>query len=160
MSDLRDAQRLDQALGTAYRFIAKRDRTISEVQARLAKDGVDEATIEAAIAELTALNYLDDTRYARRFAEDRRNLDAWGDERIERRLRELGIERETVVDALSSRREGRSELDTALQLLRRRFPRPPQTPRERNRALGMLARKGYDSELAHDAIRAHCAPVP
>jgi regulatory protein len=45
------------------------------------------------------------------------------------------------------------ELDAAVALLRRRFPDPPATPRDCERALGMLARKGYELELAHDAIR-------
>jgi regulatory protein len=40
-------------------------------------------------------------------------------------------------------------------LLARRFPAPPQTPRERDRALGVLVRKGYGLELAHDAVRRH-----
>ena len=31
---------------------------------------------------------------------------------------------------------------------------PPQSDRERERALGMLVRKGYDLELAYDAVRA------
>ena len=48
-----------------------------------------------------------------------------------------------------------SELDRALALLRRRFPSPPRDRRERDRALGVLIRKGYDSELALDALAAH-----
>ena len=32
-------------------------------------------------------------------------------------------------------------------------PSRPSTPRERDRALGMLVRKGYDLELAYDALR-------
>jgi regulatory protein len=48
-----------------------------------------------------------------------------------------------------------AELEAALALLRRRFPAPPATPRECERALGMLLRKGYELELAHDAIRRH-----
>ena len=40
-------------------------------------------------------------------------------------------------------------------LLARRFPEPPATPRERDRALGVLVRKGYALELAHDALRRH-----
>ena len=38
---------------------------------------------------------------------------------------------------------------------RRRFPSRRQTPRERDRALGVLVRKGYELELAHDALRRH-----
>ena len=48
-----------------------------------------------------------------------------------------------------------SELDRALELLRRRFPTPPEDRRERERALGVLLRKGYESELALDALAAH-----
>jgi regulatory protein len=47
------------------------------------------------------------------------------------------------------------EMDAALALLRRRFPEPPATPRDCERALGMLVRKGYELELAHVAIRRH-----
>ena len=40
-------------------------------------------------------------------------------------------------------------------VVRRRFPDPPEDRRDRNRALGMLLRKGYESELALDALAAH-----
>jgi regulatory protein len=45
------------------------------------------------------------------------------------------------------------ELEAAVALLRRRVPTAPTTPRERDRALGMLVRKGYELELAYDALR-------
>ena len=47
------------------------------------------------------------------------------------------------------RRAGRRRV----ALLRAGSRAPPATPRECERALGMLVRKGYDLELAHDAIR-------
>lgn len=154
MTDLREAQRLDDALQRAYRFISKRDRTVSEVRSRLEKAEVDESTAQAAIDELTQLGYLDDARYAQRFAEDRRNLDSWGDDRIDRRLRELGVDRGEIQAALADRGDAPSELDTAVALLKRRFPLVPETAKDRDRALGVLVRKGYSIDLAHDAIRA------
>jgi SOS response regulatory protein OraA/RecX len=48
------------------------------------------------------------------------------------------------------------ELDAALELLRRRCPVPPATRQERDRALGILMRRGYAAELAFDALRRHC----
>jgi regulatory protein len=54
-----------------------------------------------------------------------------------------------------SEEEPETELDRALAVLRRRFPDPPQDRRERNRALGLLLRKGYESELALSALSAH-----
>ena len=46
------------------------------------------------------------------------------------------------------------ELAAAIDLLRRRFPTAPATDRDRERALGLLARRGFDLELAYDAVRA------
>jgi regulatory protein len=144
--------RLEHALDLAYRHLARRDRTVVEVRRHLATKGVDEATTARALGELERQGYLDDTRYARRFTEDRRALDDWGAERIERSLLSVGIEPEVIADAVSARGHA-GELEAAVELLRRRLPAPPRDDRERNRALGLLARRGYELELAHDAIR-------
>ena len=147
------AEALDTALQKAYRYLGHRDRTVAELRKHLLAKGVPEEIAEAALDELGELGYVDDARFARQFAEDRRNLDAWGGERIERRLLDLGVDRELVAAAVAAGGEG--ELDAAVELLRRRFPAPPATERERERALGLLVRRGYDLELAYDAVRAH-----
>jgi regulatory protein len=51
-------------------------------------------------------------------------------------------------------RGGGDELEAAVAILRRRYPRPPADDRGRKRALGVLVRKGYELELAYDAVRA------
>ncbi len=145
---------MSDAVDLAFRFIGRRDRTVAEVRAHLLKKEVDEAAVDGAIAELAELGYLDDARYAQRFAEDRINLDGWGSDRIERKLLEHGVDREHVTAALRGRDVG-TELDAALGLLRRRWREPPATDRDRDRALGFLVRKGYDLEVAYDAIREH-----
>jgi regulatory protein len=145
---------LQDALDLAYRHLAHRDRTVVEIVRHLRGRTVHDATIARAIEVLEREGYLDDARYARRFAEDRRRLDQWGAERIERRLLELGVEPDVVEAALADRGAG-EELEAAVALLRRRFPAPPADDRERNRALGLLVRRGYELELAHDAIRSY-----
>lgn len=145
--------RLQRALDLAYRQLGRRDRTVAEVRRHLAAKAVEPQTIDEAVAELTHQGYLDDARYARRYAEDRRALDDWGPERIERKLMAAGVEPEFVAAALSDR-DGEDELDAAVALLRRRCREIPATDRERERALGLLVRKGYDLELAYDAVRA------
>jgi regulatory protein len=144
----------DRALEVAVGHLGKRDRTAAEIRRHLAGKEVSEPAAEAAVAELVRMGYLDDARYARVFAEDRRTLDAWGPERIERRLVELGVDREHIAAALGER-DGETELAAALELLRRRCRTVPVNERERERALGMLVRKGYDLELAYDAVRAY-----
>jgi regulatory protein len=146
--------RLQHALDAAYRFLARRDRTVAEVRERLEAQEIESAVVEEAIAELTRQGYLDDARYARRFAEDRRTIDAWGAERIERRLLAVGVEPTLIAAALGGRGAA-DELQAAVAVLRRRFPHAPSDDRDRDRALGLLVRKGYDLELAYDAVRAY-----
>ncbi len=121
----------------------------------LDRKAIEAATIEAVLVELAEQGYLDDARFARRFAEDRRALDGWGAERIAQRLLEHGVPREVLEAALGSV-EPTTELAAARALLCRRHADDAlQDPRARQRALGLLVRRGYDLELAHDAVRAH-----
>jgi regulatory protein len=148
--------RLQHALDLSYRYLAHRDRTVAEVRRHLEAKRVEPDTIEAAIAELGEQGYLDDARFAQRFIEDRRTLDDWGVERIERRLQAVGVPREVIAGALhSGADDGHDELQAAVAVLARRFPVVPETDRDRDRALGFLVRKGYELELAYDAIRAY-----
>ena len=146
--------RLQHARDIAWTALNRREHTVAELERVLERKRVEPEMVAAVIAELQEGNWLDDAGYAQRFAEDRRNLDGWGSERIARRLRSLGIDRE-LVDAAVGARGGGEEMDAALELLRRRFPQPPETPRDVQRALGVLVRKGYELELAHDALRRH-----
>ncbi len=145
--------RLQHALDVAYRYLGRRDRTVREVRQHLELKRVEPATIDAAVAELARAGYLDDARYAARFAEDRRSLDSWGTERIERKLQAVGVAAEHVRAALALQ-DAADERGAAIDALRRRYPTPPATPRECERALGFLVRKGYAMELGYEAIRA------
>lgn len=143
--------RRGEAFDVAWKQLNHRDRTEAELVRAFLKARVEPELAEEVLGELREGGYVDDGRFARRFAEDRRRLDAWGTDRIERRLSELGVGREDIAAALGER--GHDELEAAVAVLERRFPAPPSTPRERDRALGVLIRKGYDLELAHDALR-------
>jgi regulatory protein len=125
---------------------------VSQVRRHLLERSLQEADIEAALAELTEQGYLDDARFARRFAEDRRNLDGWGSERVETTLLASGVDPELIAAALGSREAG-DELEAAVTVLRGRLRVAPADERERQRALALLVRRGYELELAYDAVR-------
>jgi regulatory protein len=152
---------LDHALGVAYRYLDRRERTIQEVRLYLERKGVEAATVEQAVARLTGEGYLDDKRFARLYSQDKRTLEQWGSERIRRGLLKQGIDPELIAAALGETVDAcaDTELDRALGLLARRFPSPPRERRERDRALGLLIRKGYDPELALDALAAYARAV-
>jgi regulatory protein len=142
-----------QAFDVAWRALAQRDRTEAELVQAFLKARVEPGVAGEVLDELRSGGYVDDATFARRFAEDRRNLDGWGSERIARRLAALGVARRHIEAALQA--GDHDDLGAAVALLERRFPVPPATPRERDRALGHLLRKGYELELAHDALRRH-----
>ena len=149
---LQAESRLQHALDLSFRYLGRRDRTALEVRKQLQRSDVETSVADQAITELERLGFLDDARYAQRFAEDRRALDGWGTERIERRLLEVGVPAELVAAELGCRANS-DELKAAVDVLRRRMATPPSDDRERERALGFLARRGYSLDLAYDAVR-------
>jgi regulatory protein len=147
-------ERLQHALELAYAYLNRRDRTVAEVLGHLQRHGIEEETRQVVIRTLSEQRFLDDHRYAHLFAQDKRELEQWGSERIRRGLGERGIAPELIEEALAAGSH-ETELDRALELLRRRFPAPPRDRRERDRALGVMLRKGYETEVALDALTAY-----
>lgn len=151
MTAAAEADPAEEALAQAYRFLARRERTTLELRRHLEAGGVAPTLIDSTVAELREQGYLDDARFARLFAQDKRALEQWGSERIARALRERGLDRD-LVDAAVAAHDHEDELAQAVALLQRRCPEPPRDRRERDRALGILIRKGYESDLALDAL--------
>jgi regulatory protein len=152
-------ERLRRALELGFAYLNRRERTIDELRHHLERRGVAAEPAEAAVRVLTEDKYLDDGRFALMFAHDKRELEGWGSERIRRALASRGLDRELIETALARHEaelaDGQTELERALALLCRRFPAPPRERRERDRALGMLIRKGFDDELALEALAAY-----
>jgi regulatory protein len=144
--------RLQHALDQAFRYLGRGDRTIAEMHRHLDRRGVEPAVIATVLDELEEQGYLDDKRFARMYAEDRRMLDAWGKDRIRRKLVSVGIDAE-LADAVLAQWGDAEEIDAAVALLHRRLGEPPADNRERDRALGILLRRGYQPDLAYDAVR-------
>jgi regulatory protein len=149
---------LIRALEVAYRYMSPRERTEAELRCHVSRRGFDAAAVDAALAVLRDQGYVDDARFARMFAEDKRTLEQWGGERIERALIARGIDRELAAAAAHDQ-PPEAEADRARELLERRFREPPTDARDRERALGVLLRKGFDSELALEAIASYARDV-
>ena len=151
---------VERALGIAYTYLNKRERTAAEVARRLRREAFSPETITQTLALLHDEGTLDDRRFARLFIDDKRALELWGSERIRRALIQRGVDSDTVAMALDadggqSDSPSESDRDRALALLRSRFPQRPRNRRDRDRALGVLLRKGYEPELAYEALYAY-----
>jgi regulatory protein len=139
-----------EAFERALEALAQKERTAAELGAWLAVRGFEPAQIADAVERLVAAGALDDESFARRFAADKRELRGWGPERIREALAERGLERGLIAAAVAENHP--EQLRRALALLERRGEPPVDEP-SRARALGFLARRGYEPELAYEAVR-------
>lgn len=138
------------ALSAAVGALHRRERTVAELREWMLGRDLDQDLVEDVLGELIEVGELDDERFAFAFAADKRELSGWGPERIEATLADRGLERGLAERAASEPRD--SGLERAAGLLQRRGE-PIEDEASRTRALSYLKRRGYDYELAYDAIR-------
>jgi regulatory protein len=144
-------ERPDDPYELALRALSYKERTESELRRWLAERGVEEAEIEEVIALLVEAGAIDDASFARRYAEDKRQLAGWGPDRISTALQRRGVSSEHIEAALGGEDEN-AQLERAMALLAGRGM-SCALERERERALGLLVRRGYPLELAYEAVR-------
>ena len=90
----------EEPLSLALRALDRKERTVAEMGSWLRARGVGSEQVVAVVDRLVATGVLDDARYARRYAEDKRQLKRWGSERIRTALLERGVPAEDVEEAL------------------------------------------------------------
>ena len=140
------------AFELALRALGRKERSIAELAIWLGERDVDPDDVEAVIGRLVEDGALDDGRFARRFAEDKRELAGWGAERIREALIARGISPELIEAAVAGDSEG-IQIRRAADLLVRR-ERGFESEADKASALSFLTRRGYSYEIAHEAIRA------
>jgi regulatory protein len=141
----------DEPLSLALQALDRKERTVAELGSWLRARGVGGEQVEEVVDRLISTGVLDDARYARRYAEDKRELRRWGSERIRVALLDRGVSPTDADEALSDA-GGEREIELAVGLLRERGAQL-EDRLDRQRALGMLIRRGYESEVAYEAIR-------
>jgi len=139
------------AFETGLAALRRKERTEAELVAWLRRRGFSEGEVEAAVGQLIEAGELDDERFARRYAEDKRDLAGWGAERIREALLARGVANATVEAMVATDSYG-DQLGRARELLARRG-RPLADNADRQRALDYLARRGYEYEIAYEAVR-------
>ena len=111
-----------------------------------------EDEIAEVLERLLEAGAIDDERFARRFAEDKRELRGWGPDRIAEALRARGVD-ETLVEVAVEVEGDEALLGRAIELVEVSGIEPGDEP-SRGRALALLARRGFPLEVSYDAVRA------
>jgi regulatory protein len=139
------------AFERALEALSHRERTTAEIVEWLEARGFARTEVEAALDRLIEAGAVDDENFARRYAEDKRELRGWGPDRIREALARRGLERDLIDAAVAGDGRG-TQLERAIDLLERRGDALVDE-RSRSRALAFLARRGYDVDLAYEAVR-------
>ena len=135
----------------ALRALGRKERTASELGEWLRARGCEGEDADDAVSRLAEAGVLNDDRFARLYARDKRELRGWGPDRIAESLRARGVD-EGIIDRVASESDAESA-QRALELLEH-CGAEAADERSRQRALALLARRGYTLEASYDAVRA------
>lgn len=128
-------------LTMAIRYLARAERTASQVEQYVQGKGASRAQGQGVIRELERRGYLDDQAYAMRWAEARLSRRPMGRERLKLELLSRGFEDRVAERALLSAYRSISEQELACRALEGRTARtrPPQWVR-------FLRQRGFDDD--------------
>ncbi len=139
------------AFKVALAALRSKERTNAELTAWLERRGYGAEEVQAAIGRLVDMGELDDERFAWVYAEDKRDLRGWGAERIREALLARGVP-PSLAEAAVAADSHEAQVRRARNLLTGRAQRLAKDA-DRARALGYLTRRGYEYEIAYEAIR-------
>jgi regulatory protein len=146
-----------EAVDAAARLIASRLHSTAELRRKLARKEFGPAVVDAVIADLVRMGYLDDAAFAKARASSAARYKQHGKRRAKTELMRAGVSGEVADAALDEVYDRNDSLAVARDLARKQAPRlkklDPQVARRR--LMGMLQRRGFEYEeikLVVDAV--------
>jgi regulatory protein len=147
---LRGEDEVAKAVDRAVHFISYRPRSVQEVRRNLAEKGIAAEVIEAALARLSAMGYVDDTAFARFWLENRETFKPLSPVALRQELQQKGIARDVIDEVLSEVDAEDAAYRAALAQVRRIRT---HDRREFKRKLGaFLQRRGFSFAVARTVI--------
>jgi len=144
------ADDLTAAKQKAYRLLSMRPHSEKELKKKLREKGFSEKVISETLNDLRALQYLDDNSFARQSARNFAANKLWGDKKIVFSLREKGLDKALIDDALREARREISE-ETAVERLIKKKTAEKQidaiSHKEKQKIFQSLLGRGFPSGL-------------
>jgi len=146
---------MSPALDQALKLLGHHARSEAQLRHRLEAKGFAAEEIDAAIARLKELRYLDDQAFAESKALAMVNQEGKGPALAVRKLEAAGIDEGQAELAVQQARDGMTEHELALKALERRRPvvGPDSALAERIKAARWLAGRGFSEETVHTLLR-------
>jgi len=156
---LKDTEPLapDKLYQYALRLLTGRDYAVARIRQKLAARTVTEQDIDVVIARLQREGWLDDARYAARFAEAAITSGRYYGVRLRMEMRRRGFSADIVNEALAPLLAERDETAEVKSAAERRYPGfsyLAASDRDKRRVVGFLQRRGFGFSAIMQALRA------
>ena len=141
----------------ALRILTARDYTVARLNEKLRGRGFANTDVEAAIGRIESEGWVDDRRFAERFAESALASGRYYGPRLRQEMRRRGLPLELVSEVLGRVLVERDEVEEVRAIIDRRFSGfsfSTAGDREKRRAVGFLQRRGFSLSAIMHALRA------
>ena len=141
----------------ALRLLAARDYTVARMGQKLSGKGFDGADVEASLERLAAEGWVDDRRFAERFAESALSSGRYYGPRLRQEMRRRGLPQDLVSEVLGRVLGDCDETEEVGAIVERRFSDfsfSTASDREKRRTVGYLQRRGFSLSAIMRALRA------
>ncbi len=136
-SSLIKENRLFHIKQRAFRYLGRRQHSICELRIKLKHKGYETELINQVLDVLKQKNYLDDTKFAEMFVEEKIKLKLWSEQKLRSELIKRGINSEIISDVLRNKISEEDKLNNALIIASKKY----DTLRNRNVVKDVIKRK-------------------
>ena len=147
----------EKAYQYALRLLTARDYTEARLREKLRGREFDEADSEAALLRMVSEGWVNDRRFAERFAESALATGRYYGPRLRQEMRRRGLPPELVSEVLGRILGERDECQDVRVVFERRFNGfsfTSASDKEKRRALGFLQRRGFGFSAIMQILRA------
>jgi len=151
-----DGQPADEVYLRALNLLARRDHSVAELKKKLVARGFSAGLVAETLERLTGEGYLDDRRFAERWAESAlRNGKGFG-VRLLLELQRRGVARDVAAEAVSGAAAEQGEQQLLAGIAAKRFAAfdpAAATLNERRRVYAYLQRRGFSLAAINEYFR-------
>lgn len=148
LAELERAVSSRRAFNKAVDLLSRRDYAKGELLLKLRQKGFSEGS-EEAVEKLEGYGYIDDRRFAEKYANELVRLKNFGKRRIVQELMKKGISRD-IIDEVMNEIEFDSE--SLVSLIERKYARSLGDEKGVRRTVNALVRKGYSYSEIREAL--------
>ncbi|HZV81546.1 MAG TPA: regulatory protein RecX [Geobacteraceae bacterium] len=151
-----DVSGADETYQRALSLLARRDHSQAELKRKLVAKGFSSGHVEDALERLTRQGYLDDRRFAQRWAESALRSGRCFGTRLLLELQRRGVSREVAAEAVAVGAAEHSERQVLADVVAKRyveFDSRKASLKERRRVYDYLLRHGFSPAAVNEYFR-------